>query len=437
MKTIYKTLVLGVFMTALLAVTPAFAQGDCSDLETANAIYQKYLDNYKGVIDKTTVEQRRLAVAAAKEYVDKYAACETFKDTYDYLKKKGPELSAKIDAALLEIDKQERYTRFDKAMKAGNASEIFASGDDILKFEPNFLDVYITLAGVGLDETWVKQNNTYNAKTSEYAKTALKKIEAGEKSAKFGLYQYEYDSKENTSGWMTFAIGYIDYFRNNNKTAGLNNLYKSTQMKSETRDQEFIYELVGDQYSEKANTLNAEILELIKANNGQETFESKTKLALSKGYAERAIDAYSRAYDVAKSNLKKITKAELKATKETYVADLFETLKLLYKFRYETIEVPIADADLVNRLNTHIASVTKGNFPSPTTEVEPVDPPKPDEETTETETSTSSGTTSTTVEKPKSMPAPPAAKSDVTKVTTSGTNVKSDADRSSIKPKQR
>ncbi len=436
MKTIYKTLVLGVFLIAGAAVSPAFAQDKCTDLEGSNAVYQKYLDNYKGVIDKSTVDKRKIAVAAAKEYVETYGSCTNFKDYTDYLTKKGPELEQKIAEAILAWERDERYARFDKAALARNTAEIFASGEDILKYEPDFVDVILVLAGAGLDETAEKKVDTYNGKTIDYAKSAIKKLQAGteSQSKKYGFRFWEFDDKENAIGWMTYTIGWIEYFRQGNKTAGLNNLYNATQIKSEIKEKDFIYALVGDNYVDKSNALNKEILELIKAKEGQESFASKSKLSMSKGYVDRAIDAYSRAYDAAKAALKKETKPELKAKKQTYIDELYETLKGLYKFRYETVEAPIAEPDLVNKLNSHIASVTKSSFLSPTAEVVPVDPPNPDEEKAEKEAATTTtGTTTTTPVKPKAIPTPAPPTS---KAATNSSTVKSDADKTNNKPKK-
>lgn len=434
MKTIYKTLLLGVFLGVVAAATPIFAQDVCADVEANAALYDKYLKNYKGPITEETIPQREIAVAAAKEYVEKYGACEAFKAQVDYLASKGPKLAKDIENAKIEIARNKRYTRFDKAMKSGNIPEVYASGEDILKFEPDYLDVIIVLAGVGLDEAAVKKNDTFNGKAIDYAKSALKKMESGTKSEKFGAYIYEYSSKENAIGWMNYTIGYIEFYRQNKKESGLNYFYKSTQVDSETKQRDFIYALAGDSYIEKAEVLNKEIIDLIKENEGKETYDIKFKLAISKGYADRAIDAYSRAYEVAKSNLSKETKADVTAAKREYVDNLYKTLTNLYKFRYDTVENPIPEAELPSKVNSHISTVVKAAFPSPSKEVEPVDPPAKEEENPESSTTPSTvGTSPTPAGSTVSTPNPsPAAKT-----STNGASVKSDADRSGNKPQQR
>ena len=90
----------------------------------------------------------------------------------------------------------------------------------------------------------------------------------------------------------------------------------------------------------KQKFLIKKLLILLSIEN-KETFESKSKLALSKGYADRAIEAYAKAYEVAKANMSKEKDAAAKAKTQEYVTSLYDTLKGLYKFRYETVEKPI------------------------------------------------------------------------------------------------
>ena len=46
--------------------------------------------------------------------------------------------------------------------------------------EPDFLDVIIVLASVGLDEAAEKKNDTYNNETINYAKSAINKMKSDE-----------------------------------------------------------------------------------------------------------------------------------------------------------------------------------------------------------------------------------------------------------------
>lgn len=419
MKTFYKTLTLGVFLAVLAVVSPTFAQDVCAEIEPNQALYAQYTDNYKG-----TLEQKKAAVKAGNDYIQKYGACETYAQQVDYLKKAVPKLEKTVNDQVKADETQARYERFNTAVKSGKAADIYASGEDILKYEPEFLDVILVLASVGLDEAASeRKNDTFNDKAISYAKSAIQKIEGGKTSEKFGAYQYEYKNKDNALGWMNYTIGYIEYYRQNKKDSGLSYLYKATQLGPEIKNRDFIYVVMGDKYVEKTTALNNEIIEIIKANDNQENFESKSKLALSRGYADRAIDAYVKAYDIAKAAAMKETDATKKTAKQKYVDDLFNTLKGLYKFRYETVEKPMTDAEVAQQLNSYIASASSKTLPSPNTEVKPVDPPSEEEKTTETSTTSTTSTTTTTT------PAKTAS--------TNGASVKSEATKTTAKPKKR
>ncbi|MEZ5424890.1 MAG: hypothetical protein R2747_01375 [Pyrinomonadaceae bacterium] len=414
MKFFYKTLLLGVFLTALAVVSPTFAQDVCADIEANQALYKVYTDNYKGPITEETLPAREKAVAAAKEYVEKYANCADFEAQVNYLKTAGPSLAAKIEAGKIEIAKQKRYIRFNQAAKNGQTAELFEAGKDILKYEPDFLDVIIVLASVGLDEAADKKNNTYNNEALSYAKSAISKIEGGAESKEYGLFGYIYKTKENTLGWMNYTIGYIMYYPQNNKDAALPYFYKATQFNSETKDRYFIYDLIGDFYAAKASKLGEEIIALIEANEGKETDETKQKFALQKGYAERAADAYARAYS--------LSKTAKPAPKADYVSGLKQRLEAFYKFRFITDpETPQTEID--SQLTSYVASVSSKPFPSPTSEVQPVAPPAEEEKT-------DSANTSSMATPSKPAPKPAAASGN-------GTKGKSEADKTANKPNQR
>ena len=121
------------------------------------------------------------------------------------------------------------------------------------------------LASVGLDEAAEKKNDTYNNRAIEYAKLQLRSWKAAQNPNPVNsvLISYEYNTKDNAIGWMNYTIGYIEYYRQNKKDEGLNNLYKATQIDSETKDRAFIYALIGDKYVEKADALNKEIVTII------------------------------------------------------------------------------------------------------------------------------------------------------------------------------
>ena len=89
MKTIYRVLVFGLLTMALTAVTATslFAQDDaCTNVEAKQAVYKKFTDNFNSKV----LAQRKTAVEAGKEYVEKYGNCPDDKEIVAYLNKNVP-----------------------------------------------------------------------------------------------------------------------------------------------------------------------------------------------------------------------------------------------------------------------------------------------------------------------------------------------------------
>lgn len=421
MKIVYKTLVLGVFLAVLAVVSPTFAQDVCADIDANQALYAGYTTKYKG-----TLEDKEMAVAAGKEYIQKYSACKDFEAQVNYLKKAVPKLEEEIAQIKKGLDTTRRYKRFDAALKAGKADEIYASGKDILKYEPEKFDVIVVLAMAGLDEVAVNKNNTYNNDAISYAKSAISKLPAAPESKEgYGVLQYSYKTKEDALGWLNYTIGYIMYYGQKNTDAALPYFYEATQHDSKVKERYFIYELIGDYYRSKAIKLGDEIVAKIEENKkldptkNPETYETKMMFALQKGYAERATDAYARAYSIGKT-----AKPE---PKQEYLDGLKRTLETFYKFRFVTDDkVPAEEinTDLMN----YVAAVSKKPFPSPTSEVQPVDPPTKEEENPDSANTTTTSSTAT--------PSKPAVKTTMV-APANGNKGKSEADKTNNKPKKR
>ena len=160
MKHFFRVSVLGLL---LLAITVAFAPSSYGqspdEQKEKEAIYKKYTDNYAG-----TIEQRKIAIAAGNEYIQKYGANEADADLVNYLKtavkdleqgiKEEQEAAAKAAAAKAKADERKaRLARFDKAYKKDATSdwnEVFTAGDAIIANDQDLsLDVKILLASAG------------------------------------------------------------------------------------------------------------------------------------------------------------------------------------------------------------------------------------------------------------------------------------------------
>lgn len=376
MKSIFRFLGLGALAVTFTAAgaTNGYAQDACADVEAKQALYAKFTINF----DKT-IELRKVALNAAKEYLEKYGSCPDDKQQVDYFKTYIPAAEKQIQDAAKAADDQAMYARFNNALKAKNWDEVYAGGKEVLGKvqDPTIqLDVSILLGSIGLDEA-VKNNDKYNADTVRYAQEAIQKIESGVTSTNYGVANQGSgimfknakfpDGKNNALGWLNYTIGYIKYNREKNKKDGLPYLYKATQYNSATKNFPEIYATIGQSYLDEIARLETDRTEKLKAANNVDTDETKAIYALQKGYGERASDAFARAYKLIGA-----TPAE-KGLKD----NVYSRLKLAYEIRNGK-----ADG-----LDAFISSVNTKPMPNPTTEVTPVVEVVPSTTTTSSDTS--------------------------------------------------
>ncbi|HEV8159356.1 MAG TPA: hypothetical protein VGP58_10005 [Pyrinomonadaceae bacterium] len=389
MKTIFRFLALGILMAVFSAVTvtSSFAQGD--EAAAKIALYDTYIANY----DKPEIEKKEIAIKAAKEYVEKYGAKPEDVEQVDYFKTAIPDLEkavAEIRAAeekrKKDIAKQALFKSFDDGVKGTNGKadpvKTYASGKEIVAGDPDFVDVILVLGSVGFDQAVLPTPvDTYNEDTIQYAKMAIQKLEANKasKTGDFGVLQYSYknkdypDGKSNALGWMNYNIGYITYYRQGKdnpakKKEALPYLYKATQYTSFNQKNPFLYQTIGAWYLDEAIKIDKDRKAKITAAGDKDTDETLAMLAMQKGYADRAIDAYARAYKFAKDD---------KNSKKEYTDNLYARLKELYVFRYD---------GKTEGIDQFVASVQSKPLPDPTAAITPV----------KDETTTPPATTSTT-----------------------------------------
>ena len=394
MNKIFRFVGIGTVLAAMFALgaAAAFAQDACADVDAQNALYQEVIANYKG----PEIAKVQKAVDSAKQFLEKYGSCEPAKPQVDWMKPKVP-LWEKYIITQDGIDKKNaRYVKFDTAFKAQNWDDTFATGKAILAEEPDKIDVMIVLASIGFDQA-AKKNTKYNDDTLSYAKQALQKISAGSPSEKYGLFGYVYNTKDNAVGWMNFIAGYILYNGKDDKKGALPYLYQATLNGPETPKNSAVYETIGRYFLAETVKLSADVKVLVDAQKPDDTPEVaaqkvaaiKAAVALVNGNAERAMDAYARAYKVAKTD----------AATKPYRDSLSAKIKDLYLARHpDTKDVKVDD---------FVASATAKPFEDPTTPVTPIADPEP----AKTTTSTSPATTSTPS---KPAGAKPGASSSVT-----------------------
>ncbi len=378
MKTIFRVLMLGTMITATTAVS-VFAQDVCAEVEAKQALYKQFTDNYAGTLD-----QKESAVQAGEQYTSKYGACAEDKAIVTYLNTNLPTMKKFIAARKTGDALAARNKAFDTAVDAGNVNDIFSTGKVILAQEPDFLDVTLALANAGFDQ--IEKNptvNTYNDDVLNYSRTGIQQIEAGKKSVTegYGVKRYSYktdkyaDGKSSALGSLNYNIGYILYYRQGKdnpakKKEALPYFYKSTQYNAFSKVSPLVYQTIGASYLDEAIRLDAERTKALLAAGNKDTDETLSMLGMQKGYADRAIDAYARAYSIAKTDPKN----------KPYADGLYAKLKQLYGFRYD---------GKTDNIDSFVATVMNKPLPDPVTEITPVkvEPAT----TTPTTTTTTSG----------------------------------------------
>lgn len=334
--------------------TPAiFAQ---ATLEECQQIYQKFLNERPG----PGVSEWNAAIATGKLYLQKCGALSGQDEVKNYVIRQIPKLEEKI--AQKKITDME--ARFNAELKANNADGIIASAKDLININrPYSLDLILDIASVGFDKATANPPvDKYNGDAITHAKMALQKMSEGATSGnadKYGFYA-EYKTKNcidgniNATGWMNYTIGFITFVRLKQTKEAVPHLYKSTQIGCETKNLSEAYRMIGAWYLDDLIKLNNSYTETGKANGGKENVESLATLSMIKGYAERALDAYARAYKLASTNPK---------SSQTYKDALLKRVTEMYGVRFER--------DLL-KVDDYLATALDKPFTDPATPVTPV-----------------------------------------------------------------
>ncbi len=413
MKTIFKKLGAGFFMAGCIAVagTKAFAQDAsadvCKDIEGQQASYKPFTDNIPPAAPKPTIEQTQTAIKAGDDYVQKYGACPESKDIVSYLNTNLPKMKERVAKLIAARDKGAVLTKFDAAAKGKMVADVFTSGKEILNKEADYqdvaLDVNLAMVSAGFEQTLATTPvDTYNADTINYAKSAIQKIEAGKTSPNWGVWSYNFkvdatkykDNKAYALGALNYIIGNVDYYRlgkdnPEKKKEALQYFYKSTQYEAFTKTDPTIYQAIGAWYLDQALKIDGERNAILKANGNKDTPETLAMVGMQKGYADRSIDAYARAYKLAKDN---------KTAKIGYADGLYTKIKDLYAFRYD---------NKTEGIDQYVTTVQNNPLPDPSTEITPVkvDPVTDPAPTTNTNTPPAADTTTKPATTPTTKPA--------------------------------
>ncbi len=377
MKTVLRVLVLGLFAVMIMATnaTVSSAQSNCDDLKSNTALYEKFTTNYNSN-DKAKVQ---IALSAAKEYVQNYGSCPQYKAQVDYLKAAPPSLEARIKqliAAEKQAEQQKRYQTFDSSLRSKNWDSLYQVGPAILEQEPDFIDVVIVLGSVGLEEaTKNPPNDKFNAQTINFAKLAIKKLNAGAKSKNYGALQYSYKNKGNALGWLNYTIGQIMFLRMGQKKQALPYFFNASNADSDTKKSPYLYGTIGEYYKSQVIALGTQ-RGTIDAKDEANFAKIDNLFGLEKANAERGADAFARAYSFALAD---------KSTNEEYRKVLRDNLKLLYDFRFKKAD---ETEDTTAKMNQFVTAVMTKPLPNPSDAITPILVKKPEDENKDAETKT-------------------------------------------------
>jgi hypothetical protein len=366
MRTIFRSVSLAVLLAALFAVSgvSSYAQDACGDVDAINALYTSIVGNKEYASNDVPTLQK--AIDAGKQFQEKYGSCDIAKTNSDWIGKNLPKWEARLSEQKGFAARADVLKRFDTAVQAKNADAAFSSGEEFLsKYpadDPARIHVVVTLANLGYNETFNK-NTKYAANSLKYSKASLDMIKAGapeKKEGGYGNYTFWCANKADCVSQLTYETGYLTYFGQNDKPGGLTYFYQATTLPGAFQKYPATYGIIGDYYKESVLKLSDELKTKIAAQNAadaddvkaQKEADIKQTIGMLNGYIERAMDAYSRAYNIAKNDPK------LKA----YSDGLYSQIQALYKVRFPKNE----------GLDAWIGSVVAKPFPDPSTAVTPV-----------------------------------------------------------------
>jgi hypothetical protein len=362
MKTIFRYTNVALLVAAIvsLGALTGFAQDVCGDAEGQLALREKFSADFA----KKDAAGRKSAIDTGKQFLEKYGACESAADMADYLKKNLPIMEKNYKALIDKEAKDALYGRFNKAVETKNWDEVYASGKEILAKEPDQLDVMITLGSIGYDELFEGRTNfKYNEETIRYARQAITAIESGKTSEKYGLYGWTFKDKNTALAELNLTIGYITQVAKKNMKEALPYLYKVTQSSTAAAKNPIPYDLIGRYYFTELNLLVDKIKAAEATQNPEDSVEAAQKkvddikalVAMANGTAERAMDAFSRAF----------TNADPKAV--DYKKQMKSNVEAAYKLRFGKTD----------GVDSWIASVASKPFPNPTSPITPISDPEP------------------------------------------------------------
>jgi hypothetical protein len=351
------------FVAALFAislfVTAYSAFGQNTSTDDCTATYKVLVDNRMA----PELTKLRLAFSSGRDYLTKCSEEKDQEAMKTFVAGQMPKIDARIKAAEKAAEIKAIETRYENAANRKKYDEMLAAGKELLKLDrPYSLDLMLDVATMGYNNASAKPAvDKYNEDALAFAKQALEKISEGKISGfdnKYGYYSpYTTkncaDGKTNAVGWMNYLIGYITYKNLKRQNDALPYLYKASQLGCETKETSEPYQFIGDSYVDELLKLEQSRAEKLKAAGEKDTDETRAVYAMQKGYAERSLDAYARAYRAALSSNRS----------QSYKDILLQKVRDLYGIRYD---------DDLSKFDAYMANVGTTVFVDPATPVRPV-----------------------------------------------------------------
>lgn len=356
-----------------LGAVAGFGQNPCEDADGQAALDKKFRDNYPAA---KPIADRKAALEAGKQFLEKYGSCEPTKEFSDYLKGYLPKLEASIKKKEHDDEVAAIRDRFLAGIKSKTWDDVYATGKQLLaENADDYRAVELVLGSIGLDETAKSPRVTkWNDDTLRFAKQSIADLDGGKKFSQFGIAPFIYKDKGDALGWMNFTVGFILAADKGNKKDGAVYLYRAAQATSDTKSNSVVYEWIGAFYFDDAKRLIGEVKAEAAKQKDMESKASatdtpevkqqkldalkvqadvvKAKVGILNGTVERALDAYSRAYSFAPNT----------PAGKTYQANIKTTLSQLYNVRFEKTD----------GLDAYIAAVPAKPLPDPASTITPV-----------------------------------------------------------------
>lgn len=205
-------------------------------IEEQKILYEEFTNNYSG-----NLQQRKIAVKAAKEYVRRYSDEKDSKEMINYLVQYislAEEHNKRLEeSAKTEAKRAERSARYSRALNGRQWSELFKIGAEYFKENPEDVDATINLAEIGFDVAVNKSNRDHLTETVFYAEKSIellnKRAEIKSRQIYFSPFK---DRRGDYLGYMNYIIGYIKYFYLDQKNEAIEYFRKALQHESRAKN---------------------------------------------------------------------------------------------------------------------------------------------------------------------------------------------------------